>query len=63
MLVVLALWFEESYVEGVMNVTQVKVAIEVEGVVVTLVVNLCYWEGSQPSWFHLFVDIWQVNVL
>ena len=32
LLVVLAVWFQESYVEGVMNVTQVKVASEVEGV-------------------------------
>ena len=43
--------------EGVVNVTEVKVTIEVESVVVSVVVNLCDWERSQPSWFHLFVDI------
>ena len=57
LLVVFALWFQESYVKGVVNVTEVRVASEVEGVVVTLVVNLCYSERSQPSWFHLLVDI------
>ena len=43
--------------EGIVNVTEVKVAIEVERVVVAVVVNLYNWERSQPSWFHLLVDI------
>ena len=57
LLIVFAVRFQEAYVEGIVNVTQVKVAIEVEGVVVAVVVNLCDWERSQPSWFHLLVDI------
>ena len=63
LLVVLALWFQESYVEGIVNMSEVKVATEVEGIVVTLLVNLSYWEGSQPSCSHLVVDIWQIKVL
>ena len=43
--------------EGIVHVKEVKVAIEVESVVVAVVVNLCNCERSQPSWFHLLVDI------
>ena len=57
-LVVLAVGYQETYVKVVVNMTQVKVAGEVEGIVATLVVNLRHWEGSQPSRFHLLVDIW-----
>ena len=55
--IVSMVWFQEAYVEGIVNVTEVKVAIEVESVVVAVVVNLCNWKRSQPSWFHLLVDI------
>ena len=57
-LVVLAVGFQETYVKVVVNMTEVKVAGEVAGIVATLVLNLCHWEGSQPSRFHLLVDIW-----
>ena len=49
--------------EDIVDVAVVKVAAEVESVIVTLVVNLSDWEWSQPSWFHSLIDIWQVNVL
>ena len=58
LLIVFAVRVQESYVEGVMNVTEVNVASEVEGVVVAIVVNSCNWEWSQPSWFHVLIDIW-----
>ena len=57
LLVVFAVRFQEAYMECIVNMTEVKVAIEVESVVVTVVVDLCNWERSQPSWFHLLVDI------
>ena len=41
MLMILAVGFQESYVQGFVNLTQVRDAAEVEGVVVTLVVHLC----------------------
>ena len=49
--------------KGFVNLTQVRIAAEVESVVVALVVTLCNWEWSQASWLHLLVDIWQVHVL
>ena len=57
LLIVFVLRLQEAYVEGIVNVTEVKGAIEVESVVVAVVVNLYDWERSQPSWFHLLVDI------
>ena len=48
---VFAVRLQESYMKGVMNMTEVKVAAKVKGIVTTLVVNLCNWERSQPSWF------------
>ena len=38
--------------------TEVRVAAELDSVVVTLVVNLRNWGPSQVSWLHLLVDIW-----
>ena len=55
MLLVFTVRFQEANVEGIVNVTEVKVAIEVESLVVAVVVNLCNWERSQPAWFHLLV--------
>ena len=46
MWIVFALQFQEAYVEGIVNVTEVKVAIEVESIVVAVVVNCCNWERS-----------------
>ena len=57
LLIVFAVRFQEAHVEGIVNVTEVKVAIEVESVVVAVVVTLCNWERSLLSWFHLLVDI------
>ena len=56
-LVVFAVRLEEAYVEGIVNMTEVRVAIEVASLVVAVVVNLCNWEWAQPSWFHLLVYI------
>ena len=58
LLVVLAIRFQESYVKGIVSMTEVKVAAEVEGIVVMLVVYLCNWEWTQPSPLHFLVDIW-----
>ena len=49
LLIVCTVRFQESYVEVIVNVTEVRVAIEVESVVLAVVVNLCNWERSQPS--------------
>ena len=57
LLIVFTVRFQEAYVAGIVNVTKVKVAIEVESVVDAVIVNLCNWEWSQSSWFHLLVDI------
>ena len=61
--VVLEVEFQESNVKGIVKVTEVRVAAEVESVIVTLVVALRVRERSQLSSLHLFVDITQVNVL
>ena len=58
LLVIFSLGFQEFYVKSVVNVPQVRVTAKVEGVVIALVVNLYDCEGSQPSGFHLLVDIW-----
>ena len=44
MLVIVEVRFEESYVEGLVNVKQVRVAAEVESVIDTLVVHSRDWE-------------------
>ena len=44
LLIVFSVRFQKSYVEGIVNVTEVKIAIEVLSVVVVVVVNLCNWE-------------------
>ena len=61
--VIVAVEFQESYVKSFVNVTEVRVAAEVESVIVALVVSLSEWEWFQLSWLHLFVDIRQLNVL
>lgn len=63
MLVILAAGFQESYGKAFVNVMLVRVAAEVERIIVALVLNLSYWAGSQPSWCHLCVDMRQANVL
>ena len=58
LLVILAAEFQESYVQGFVNVMQVRVAAERQSVIVALVVNLCHVERSQPYLLHLLVDVW-----
>ena len=58
MLLILTVGFQQSYLRGVVTVTEVRVATHVDSVIVTLVVNFHDWEWSQPSWPHLLVDIW-----
>ena len=53
LLVVLAIGFQETDVERIVDVTEVKVAAEVESVIVAVLVNLCNWERSLLSWLHL----------
>ena len=56
--VILAVEILESYVKGFVNVTQVRVAAEVETPIVALVVKLCNWVRAQPSLLDLLVDVW-----
>lgn len=46
MLMILAVAWQQSYVTGLVNVQEVRVAAEVESAMVTLVVDLCDWESS-----------------
>ena len=56
--VILGVEFQEFYVGGFVNVTQVRAAAEVQSVYVALLVHLCDWGRSQPSRLHLLVDVW-----
>ena len=47
MLVILTVRFQESSVEGFVNLTEVSIAAEVKSVIVALVVDLCNWDRSQ----------------
>ena len=58
LLLILAVGYQVSYMEGFVNVTEFTIAPEVASVIVALVVNLCNWEWSQPFWHHLLLDIW-----
>ena len=63
LLVIHELEFQESHGKSFVNVTKVRVAAEVDSVIVGLVVDLCNWESSRPSWLHLRVDVSSVNIL
>ena len=58
MLVIVMVRYQESDVEGFVNLTKVSIAAEVESVIVALVIDLCNWDRSQSFWRHLLVDIW-----
>ena len=44
--------------KGLVNMTQVSIAAEVESVIVALAVNLSDWERSQSAWLPILLDIW-----
>ena len=62
-LLIPAVVFQESHVQGFVNVADVTVAADLASVIVTVVYNLHHWEWSQPSWFHILVAIWCIYVL